>query len=151
MRKSTMPSVWPTGCPKPFPFAPAWPETEICGLSGLTGMDGVTFTCTEATAFTARGPMVQRMIAPCAAVQVPPLLAVAVGTPPIPVVGTMAWNWILAAGSGPVLVMSNVNAAGVPAGTGLGLGLEVGAETTMTLLALSLATNASGAEPFNDP
>ena len=81
-------------------------------------MDGVTSTSTAAgeqgggvVVHTARVGILQMIVAPCAAVQLPePLVTLAVGVEARPVVGTVALKIRRLAVSGPVFVMSKVNA-----------------------------------------
>src|SRR5260370_41909850 len=111
-------------------------------------MDGVTSTSTDAgepgggvVVHTARVGILQMMVAPCAAVQLPePLVTFAGAVDARPVVGTVALKMRRLAVWGPGVRMSEVNAPCVPAATGVGDGLALDAGRVSPLLAPILLT-----------
>src|SRR5258706_10127615 len=118
--KSTTGTVWVrVFVPVVEPFAPALADTATCDRWAV--IEGVRSTSTAAVAFTLRVGILQRIVAPCAAVQLPePLVTLAVAVEASPVVGTVALKTRRLAVSGPVFDTSKVNENGVSAATGVG-------------------------------
>ena len=111
-------------------LALARPDTEMVVRPPV--IDGVTSTSTAAPVVhvpvhAASVGMWQEIVFPTIVSQLPALLVtLAVALVVSPVVGTVAMKFTNVALSGPLLIMSNVNATGDPAATGLGEGLVVG-------------------------
>src|SRR5258708_34753640 len=99
--KSTTGTVWVrVFVPVVEPFAPALADTATCDRRAAIG--GVRTTSTAAVAFTLRVGILQRIVAPCAAVQLPePLGTLAVALEPRPVLGTVAVKARRLAAAGP--------------------------------------------------
>src|SRR5450755_71556 len=114
-------------------------------------MDGVTSTsiaAVEVQGFphAATVGIWHEIVFPCAVSQVPALLPVALAVRLLTwmvLACTVATTFNRVAASGPVLMMSKVNAAGAPAATGLGVGLLVGFKKLSLLWVPILVTKAS--------
>src|SRR5258708_33154721 len=112
--KSTTGTVWVrVFVPVVEPFAPALADTATCDRWAV--IEGGRSTSTAAVAFTLRVGILQRLVAPCAAVQLPkPLVTLAVAGEASPVVGTVALKtrWLVVLG--PVFVASQRQETGGP-------------------------------------